>query len=229
MKKACLIIPCQRYMRTLNQCFKLSTISTLIQLLLSFLRWWKYQIYWNHWYFKVGLTAASTTDQDILTSIVKFFAHRSCNCLYKNEIVGNIRIKGSIWTIEGRYIVWRTLWGYEEVLHVVGCFQIFSPSSLPSEDCPSFLNHSQRENKKVAAYYYKDETKIIEQYQNKLWPSGRNSSMICFRGMVPGTSCDYATWIWSSLYGVVRVCSNCFVCTNNQCMARAWSQCNKTY
>ena len=37
-KKACLIIPCQRYMRTLSHYFKLSTISTLIQLRLSFLR-----------------------------------------------------------------------------------------------------------------------------------------------------------------------------------------------
>ena len=56
----------------------------------------------------------------------------------------------------------------EETLPVFGCFQIFNPSSFLSEDCPGFLNHSQREIKKIGAYYQKDETKIIEQYQNKL-------------------------------------------------------------
>ena len=44
----------------------------------------------------VLLIATSTTEQDILTSIVKFFARRSCNYLYNNEIAGNIRIKGCI-------------------------------------------------------------------------------------------------------------------------------------
>ena len=51
----------------------------------------------------VLLIAASTTEQDISTRIVKFFARRSCNSLYQSEIAGNIRTKGAIRTIKNRF------------------------------------------------------------------------------------------------------------------------------
>ena len=42
------------------------------------------------------------------------------------------------------------------------------PSSLHSEDSPSFFEYGQRETKKIAAHYHKDKTKSKEQYENKL-------------------------------------------------------------
>ena len=105
MKKACRTrwlnldtVLCHRCIRTLDHCFKLSATSKLIQLRLGFLRKLKIPNLFEPLYLKV---VASTTEQDILTRIVKFFARGSCNCLF--EIAGNIRINGAIETIKSRF------------------------------------------------------------------------------------------------------------------------------